>query len=400
MRTRRHRRIAACTGVALCVAIVGCNALLGNESAVFDPGGSGDGGDGGGDGGASPDATANGDARVIPDADPDSGPCVNTDNNPKHCGACLHDCLGGLCIARQCQPIKLATEAGKPAAINVDATHIYWSNATSGSISRVPKTGGSIEPVFTAVGGVMTGKQFAIRDGQVYFARNTVGVEGIYRCPVTGCSAATPPVEVVPALMVPDFVTIEANDILIWAEARLGGKVGRCTLPACGDGELLVDDGEFALRASARGGVVTWSRLLSGGGIRVRINGGAPSTILPNIPARDVLLLGSPPTDVLFTRLDNGLQAAQLDGGNRRSLTGEATQTEYFALLGNEVFFPDSRSAGRIVQCSLGGCGDAGTTLASQQAMPRAVAVDERAVYWTNEGQIGDSEGTINKVAR
>ncbi len=61
------------------------------------------------------------------------------------------------------------------------------------------------------------------------------------------------------------------------------------------------------------------------------------------------------------------------------------------------VYWADT-SAGTILSCSLGGCPDGGpTVLASTDAgSPFQVAVDESAVYWTNEVQ----GGAVMKVAK
>jgi hypothetical protein len=71
--------------------------------------------------------------RAMPDA------CTRADrmSDPKNCGACDHDCLGGACVAGACQPKVLATTM-MPQAIAVQTTAssatLYWTDiAAAGS---------------------------------------------------------------------------------------------------------------------------------------------------------------------------------------------------------------------------------------------------------------------------
>ncbi len=37
--------------------------------------------------------------------------CVDLTTDPASCGACGHDCGGGTCAARKCQPVEVADKA-------------------------------------------------------------------------------------------------------------------------------------------------------------------------------------------------------------------------------------------------------------------------------------------------
>ncbi|HQP35567.1 MAG TPA: hypothetical protein PLI95_10315 [Polyangiaceae bacterium] len=96
---------------------------------------------------------------ACPDGQPNCGNCTigrldcddNTANgcetdgtiDSKNCGACDHDCLGGLCKGGTCQPLELATGQPMSWGIAVDATRIYWSNQANGEIRSVPLNGGT-----------------------------------------------------------------------------------------------------------------------------------------------------------------------------------------------------------------------------------------------------------------
>ena len=73
-----------------------------------------------------------------------SGGCGDTTGSAANCGACGHSCNGGQCLMSQCLPVDLTT--GKPGAIAVDDTSVYWTHQplpTNASIMVSPKTGGN-----------------------------------------------------------------------------------------------------------------------------------------------------------------------------------------------------------------------------------------------------------------
>lgn len=58
------------------------------------------------------------------DDDPKNGCETSPGSDPKHCGACGHECLGGDCVEGRCAPFELLT-FGYPQAISVSGDKIY-----------------------------------------------------------------------------------------------------------------------------------------------------------------------------------------------------------------------------------------------------------------------------------
>jgi hypothetical protein len=80
-----------------------------------------------------------------PSSGPDGAPapCVDTNSDGKNCGACGHDCLGGLCSAGACLPVLLyEDDDNTPQGLAVDATQVYWVDS-EGLVQSVSKDGGA-----------------------------------------------------------------------------------------------------------------------------------------------------------------------------------------------------------------------------------------------------------------
>jgi hypothetical protein len=372
---------------------LGCNVILGNESAVFAP----ELGDS-----SLADGTSDTDARVDATSDtggdgtlPDATPCTDTKTNPRHCGACNHDCLDGECKAGLCQPKLLATEMGKLSGLVVDQTHLYWANVTNGNIVRLPIAGGTPEVVFDAHDAGGASNLIALHHDDVYFANASVD-GGILRCPKSGCAAAGPDpivthVDLVNALSVTD------SGVLTFGELTSGGRVGRCTLPCSGGFETISAGEGYPNFITSDGNDVAWSTLFPQT-LRVKLGTSAPFTL--DQQAGALFLVGN---DIVFASIPKGPAVIPRDGGPVRFLTTNPTSTRYLVLDGTTTFFTDAKSGtGSVVRCSLSGCGDAGEPMAINQDTPSAIAVDAKRVYWINDIRIGlnDARGEVMTVAK
>lgn len=395
----RRRALAVLAAWTLGGAWLGCNALLGNESAVFEPDGAtgtseGGSADGPGEEASRPDGSTAADADADADA-PIVHPCTNTQNDTFNCGACGHDCLGGACNAGVCAPVVLANEPGEPVEIAVDGTHVYWTNAATGDVRRAPIGGGAAETIFDGPDGTDLAEGLLRVGNDLYFAIDDVN-GGVYRCPVTGCGAGGP--QLVVAVKSPGFMGLAAGNVLVVSEGTFDGRVGRCTLPCAGGLTFVTGAESFPKYAAVEGDAVYWSTLIPGpGNLRGKADDGSSETTL--VPTQAVQQIAVKGSEVIFAARGSGVKGVPRAGGAIRRLYDPLTQSERFALDGNDVYFNDTAaSTGRILKCALAGCGDAGTTMAALQARPHAIVVDSKSVYWTNRGD--SNAGTIMRLAK
>jgi hypothetical protein len=381
-------------------AWVGCNALLGNESAVFEPDAGIAGETGANEGGSNEAGSGDGasDGRAPEDAAPDVvHPCTVTTSDSFNCGACGHDCLGGACMGGLCQPVILATEVGEPTAIVVDATHVYWTNATSGDVRRVPIVGGAVETVFDGPAGSTLGEGLVRSGADVIFTiDNGAGDGGIFRCPTSGCGGGGPQPVVAP-LAAPEFVGLLDGGVLLFSEQSNGGRVARCTLPCTSGLEVVAPSEGFPQFVASDGTAFYWSTLIpNGGNLRGRDDLASPPRDL--VSGRFVRQVEVHGAEVLYAERGSGLRAIPRDGGLVRKISEQTTDTQRFALDGDDVYFNDEIALGRILRCNVASCGDAGVAVAASQDHPHAITTDKASVYWTNAGSSGT--GSVVRVAK
>jgi hypothetical protein len=129
-----------------------------------------------------------GDAPPAEDAS-DSSTC-GSDSDPANCGRCGHGCLGGACVAAQCQPVTLFTGGGSLQGVVVDSTSVYFGDLgtsanhyTDGLVRRMPLTGeGDGGANVTPMGSATEAAVIALDPTYLYWTSNAT----IYRTPVGG----------------------------------------------------------------------------------------------------------------------------------------------------------------------------------------------------------------------
>lgn len=389
---------------------------------------------------ADSDATAM-DAPTDVDA---AATCVaDFQNDPKHCGRCGHDCLGGACTLGVCQAAKLADGLGvaeglavddtavfvaeydtnrilkfskkhvpsvcmgvpqpapciftddqsnvfKPTAMAVDATHVYWINAgpsLAGEVRSCPRAGcgGQAAKLIASIsagafdrtfGSELLPLDMVIRNGRVFWAENATGA--IRSAPVDGGSVTT---YLENDLFWPVAVAVDNDSIYFTGD---NGPTAIRSVPLDGSGL----DGGPAVKVVAEtpsrplgivltaGGVLYWS-VPRVGSVGDGVIQAAPKTGTPG---------GGPPVGALA-----------IDQIEPTSLLVDAKNI-YWVQGGS-----DTTATGMVVTCPLTGCPSSGPiVLASRQNVPRHLAQDDQAIYWSTVGLASSTnyDSQVWKVAK
>jgi hypothetical protein len=194
---------------AFAIIVVACSSFDEAEEGASSSGGNGDAGTDGtiasSDGG---DAAAS---------------CLDTSTDPKNCGSCGHDCLGGACAGGVCQPFEIGRSSDAPVkSIAVDEQRVFWMtsadvNDGKGNLYQCAKAGcpsGGAQPIIE--GAESTGTLAS--DGVTTYASLVFSAEAL-KTFAPGSTAVTlagfdPPGPIFQMESVPPYVYLLAHSTL------------------------------------------------------------------------------------------------------------------------------------------------------------------------------------------
>jgi hypothetical protein len=314
--------------------------------------------------------------------------CADPATDARHCGACGHDCLGGTCAVFQCQPVTLVAASSTQTRYDlaVGPARVYWSNNATGSysIASVPLGGGPI----TTFGAALTGPPQALAlspdKTTLYFA----AAYKVFKAPLDGMPVAAGFNDCGPD----GIAAIAVNDSVLACSANADNWLNIVSLR---DGAVRVVRGFSTTRAvalskdrfywTAEAAVYTTSLGAMDSGAPI-VSGGQPFDLAINS------------TSIFWTNPQSALSRGP--GVWKAALTGAdpvqlATSAKPAGIAVDEraVFFTDNQMAGGVFRVSVDGGGM--TQIAADQNGPLSIALDATAVYWINSGS-----GEIMKVAR
>ncbi len=397
------------------VGLAGCSLLfpISDDAAAGRPAAADDGGTDGSDAANEDDATGPTDASA------ESGciPVPSFAEDPNHCGACGHSCLGGSCKDSTCAPVTLVNGQTGAHWLALSTKSIFWTDGTY--VRSCPKAGcdGGV-PIDVATGrqNVMeiaagAGQVFWTecerpQDGAVYtggaYACPEVGCEGqtqtfisgsclsaiavdpqasllyfgttfdLFRCSVDGCSFAASSMIASAQYGYVASITLHQGTPF-WLEAQRG--VSTCASPNCipEGGRFIAQSLRNAIAPAAiHDGVAYWTTYF--GGPDQRFNPGEISQIVTGNGT------------VVRAPLDQDGGAAEVltSGGSPTALVADDAGIRFTDFLG-----------GVIYACPPSGCDAGPSPIAVGQGKPYALVHDDVAIYWANWG-----DGRIMKLAK
>lgn len=318
------------------------------------------------------------------DKNPATGCEVDLATDPKSCGKCGHDCLGGTCAGSLCQPVVLASGQGSPYALTIDGTNVYWTTAFNGAVRLCAKGGCNNTPTTLATNQQYPYYGIAVDGTNVYWTNYTAGQ--IQKCAISGCSGN--PTTLVSGQANAAGLAVDSTSVY-WSIYANGGPIQKCATGGCSNTPTTLASGQnFAYQVAVDATNVYWT----GGTLRKCAVGGCsntPTTLLNNIGWGGIALDSS---NVYVT--GNGILKCAIAGCSMNPTT-LATGFAFGIAVDTADAYWASPSSGTVSRCAVGGCNSNPTLLAFAQGTPEGIAVDATAIYWTNYNQ-----GTVVKLAK
>jgi hypothetical protein len=311
--------------------------------------------------------------------------CVALESDPKNCGACGHDCLGGACLSGACLAFVFATATLAADSLASDGANLYWTDGSSpGFIETCSATGCAGAPTSLAVvGGTPTA--IAADGARVYWVDTLEGT--VNQCAVGGCNGQ--PTILASGQSQPGAIAVDATTVYwtaLQGTSLVVGQVLACPIGgSCASPSTLVANVAYpsgiavdatsvyfetgtGLSRCARGGC--------GGTATVVASGTASSSV-------GVIALGG--MGAYWTG-QAGLLECNVAGCGTPSKF--ASMAAGVAADGAFVYWTQSSGVGQVMKCPLAGCGAEPTTLASNLNGPSSLAIDETAIYWIDGSTI------------
>jgi hypothetical protein len=332
--------------------------------------------DGGGSAESGGDSSTGGDGGV-------DASCVGIDASadPKNCGGCGHDCLGGGCKAGACLPQTFATNEDV-VALSLDAMNVYWLNQANGGLAeRCPIAG--CPDAGSSWAQAPTPRALALDTQNAYWTLAT------NPCRVERATKGGPLIDVIgPNQLSPGPIVVD-DGYLYWSA---GGNLTRYAKEA---GAAPTSLAPTQIGAMILGkGTLFWSA--NSAVHSCPTPDCATTTDLTGLDQANVKAIAADDTFVYWVRGDSILRCATAGCGQNPTLVGRATTQSLgaIALDGTDVYV--GADSGMLARCAKTGCGVNPVTLATGGSPVTAIAVDAVAVYWS----AGTGGGGVRKLAK
>lgn len=378
-----RRRLVAVFAVAVSSALLACSAILGLDDTTVVAGYHRD--------ASLADAPVT-DAGDAGDAGTDGGCAADLVRDPKNCGSCGHDCLGGACVAAKCQPLSLVDDPKySPEGLAVDDTFVFFTDSNTQSILRVAKDGDG--GISTIVAGEPNLFDLVAGGGYIYFSNPSAADGGpgglLSRCPTTGCTQPTRTDFLSGTPKQPASLAMDSAH-LYYAFANSSGEVWRCDRPACTNAKRLVTAPE-PLSLALNGSNVSWYAYQTGaiftcakGGCVTPDSRGHGSTLVYGMAA-DATYLYFADVAGTISRVEVanfGVEDPVIEKQNGPHYILEDGPDLYWINRGTGPSFSD----GALLRCPKSDCGAKREVLATGLIAVYALVQDADALYYASSG--------------
>jgi hypothetical protein len=318
--------------------------------------------------------------------------CVDEQTDDSNCGGCGLTCSAG-CKAGECT-VTLAT--GNVLSLAVDDTDVYWTDFHS--IFAIPKDGGTKKTLASVAGGPQT---LVVDATNVYSLNAQNSITSVPKAGGTVVTLASSQ----NLVGTPELALDSAN--VYWvshAGTAMGGTVLDCAKTGCGGTPTTLASGQaYASGAIAVDATSVYWGLFNGTtGDLVKASlsgppdGGPPSTTVATDVFPDWITIDG---STVYMAQDGMVQAVSSSGGSVTTVLTGADALEY-AVDGSTIYFVQVEGSGKlsILKQPLAGLPDGGapTQLAAGLTGVTMIVVDATSVYWGTYG--GGSASALMRV--
>jgi hypothetical protein len=319
--------------------------------------------------------------------------CVDVSSDPRNCGRCGHDCLGGACVSGRCQPVELAS-GHQFAFLAVTSTTLFagWPDG----IESIPLPTGTPVPVANAhVGGIVASAVdlFWVSDDGLWVARGGLASSITKLVPVDE-----------PLGSYATGIAADASRVYWFGHAMYAtsGTLHAVGFDGASPTALPAPSSEFLGSLAADGQAVYWGTWDSVG-----------STTVPAGPASELAPAATPGQGDVF---DDGFVA--IDDANifvatmpqitslpkaGGAVTSIAPTHDPVAIAVDDTYvywadFTDQHTSSILRAPKAGGSPE---TLASSMLSTQHILVDAVSVIWANIGTtLSGSDGSVMRLAK
>jgi hypothetical protein len=316
----------------------------------------------------------------------------------KNCGACAHDCLGGICSGGQCQPVMIAQYIGNPMIIYVGAQAVYITTDL-GYVGRANKDGSDLKPF--AMPGFASSTYYGTllaEDGdRVFLVRTGGSAIQLSYCLTTGCDATATPI----GGQYTQFFTVDQSDHkIIWVDYSPSRLVSGSTTGTMSG----VDVPGGTLASGSSGGRLFYSKggiyFADGNGIsRIPVAGGSVAGVTAGSAPLAILAANNTSLFLYDGRVIGSVPLPSGDGGSPKPLIATALSANvdgHFAADDSAMYWVSNSQANT---CQISNC--SGT----QKALPKRaidaindVGIDAAAVYLFAQSGVTDNSTAVCTV--
>lgn len=332
--------------------------------------------------------------------------CVDLKTDPKNCGTCGHDCVGGACTAGSCQPTTLATGQNAIMKLVPTAAKLYWArsktNTQTGGIYVADLDGQNATPLYDA-GATAYCTGLAVTSTAAYFDC----ANELFRCALPSCSSNPTPLLAVAG--VGDVAFDATNDRLYFTigtpyNAQTGGYVASVPSTGGASTRLTIADQPGPGVLTIDSGFVYWldsGTYLSdnpqnnGGARKAPFGTNQPVTVVAADPTGTdwaaLALQGGTVYWSGFSGSTGQIRSAPTVGGSPSTYTATVTKSPARTVVADASYVYWSEDQTGIYRCEKN-CTK--PTLIATSATTLALAQDTASIYWAN------SVGEIRRLAK